>query len=349
MLINFSFIVPVFNRPEEIRELLNSMELLDYSGSFEVVIIEDGSTQTCEEVISDFSESLQISYFQKQNSGPGDSRNYGMLRSKGNYFLILDSDVILPRDYLQEVDKALQANYVHCFGGPDAAHAVFSDLQKAINYAMTSYLTTGGIRGRKKQEGSFEPRSFNMGISRQAFEVSQGFGRIHPGEDPDLVLRLRKLGYQSALFPGAEVFHKRRISWGKFFKQVLKFGMVRPILNKWHPESSKLTYWFPAIFSMGLVLSILLLLMDVPLLLYLYGFYFLLIFLHACFVNKNLKIGVLAVWASLVQFLGYGFGFCASSFYIRLLKQDPEKRFPQLFFKNAKDTKGHYQNQVQEN
>lgn len=349
MQINFSFIVPVFNRPEEIRELLESMCLQDYSGIFEVVIIEDGSTQTCKEVIRDFQESLQISYFQKPNSGPGDSRNYGMARSKGNYFLILDSDVLLPRGYLQEVEKALQANFVHCFGGPDAAHAAFTDLQKAINYAMTSYLTTGGIRGRKKQAGSFEPRSFNMGISREAFEASQGFGHIHPGEDPDLVLRLRKLGYQTALVPGADVFHKRRISWAKFFKQVVKFGKVRPILNQWHPESRKLTYWFPTLFSLGLVLSLVLFLVKIPLLLYLYGFYFLLILLHASLVNKNLKIGILAIWASLVQFLGYGFGFCTSSFYIRFMKQDPEKRFPQLFFKNAKDTKGHYQSQVQEN
>lgn len=349
MHINFSFIVPVFNRPQEIRELLQSMQHLEYSADFEVVIVEDGSTQTCQEVIEDFSDHLQISYFQKPNSGPGNSRNCGMKRGKGNYFLILDSDVLLPKDYLDKVEKSLKANYVHCFGGPDAAHAGFSDLQKAINYAMTSYLTTGGIRGRKRQAGTFEPRSFNMGLSKEAFEASHGFGRIHPGEDPDLVLRLRKMGYQSALISTAGVFHKRRISWGKFYKQVHKFGMVRPILNKWHPQSRKLTYWFPMIFSMGLVLSLLLLLIDVPLLVYLYSFYFLLILLHASVVNKSFKIGFLAVWASLVQFLGYGYGFCTTSFFIGLMKQDPEKRFPQLFFKNAKNTKGHYQNQVQEN
>lgn len=346
MQINFSFIVPVYNRPEEIRELLQSMKLLDYSSDFEVVIVEDGSTLSSQDIIEEYKDSLQISYFQKANSGPGDSRNYGMKRGKGNYFLILDSDVLLPRDYLVEVEKNLQVNFVHCFGGPDTAHDGFSDLQKAINYAMTSYLTTGGIRGRERQTGTFEPRSFNMGLSKEAFEASHGFGAIHPGEDPDLVLRLRDIGYQSALISTARVFHKRRISWSKFYKQVHKFGMVRPILNKWHPRSRKLTYWFPTIFSLGLILSLVLLLIGNGLLVYLYGFYFLLILLHASYVNKSFKIGIFTIWASLVQFLGYGYGFCKTSFYISLLNQDPKKRFPQLFFKNAKDTKGHYQNPI---
>lgn len=349
MSIEYSFIIPVLNRPEEIRELLESMCLLNFDRSFEVVIVEDGSTQTCETVVSKFQKELNIRYFKKENSGPGDSRNYGMSHSSGSYFLILDSDVLLPSNYLQEVDKALEQRFIHCFGGPDTAHEEFSDLQKAINYAMTSYLTTGGIRGRKLQADSYQPRSFNMGLSREAYEASGGFGQIHPGEDPDLVLRLRKLGYQSVLVPGAKVFHKRRISWTSFYNQVLKFGMVRPILNKWHPDSRKLTYWFPTVFSLGVVLSLLLLLFSIPLLFILVIGYFSILLLHASLVTKSLKIGALAVWASLLQFFGYGLGFCQSTFYIRIMKQDPQRRFPQLFFKNAKDNKSHYQNKVQEN
>lgn len=166
----------------------------------------------------------------------------------GDYYIILDSDCILPPGYLKAVDDSLGKEFVHCFGGPDAAHESFSVVQKAINYAMTSFLTTGGIRGNKKSVGKFQPRSFNMGISKEAFEATNGFGFIHPGEDPDLTFRIWKEGYQTKLIPEAYVFHKRRIDWKKFFTQVHKFGKVRPILNKWHPATAKITYWFPTMF-----------------------------------------------------------------------------------------------------
>lgn len=333
--IYYSFIVPVYNRPDEVKELLRSMWKLQYEKPFEVVLVEDGSTVDSQGIAESFSQCLEISYYQKPNTGPGDSRNFGMKKAKGNYFLILDSDVLLPPDYLAEVDKALQDDFVHCFGGPDAAHSFFTDLQKAINYAMTSYVTTGGIRGRKQLLGEFEPRSFNMGLSKEAFEASGGFGSIHPGEDPDLSLRLRKMGFKTVLFPKARVFHKRRIDWGKFYQQVYKFGLVRPILNEWHPESRKITYWFPAIFSLGLLFSIVLFFLNLQFFFYCYLFYFLFIFFHAGIQEKSVKIGAFAVWASLVQFFGYGLGFSRSTIYIRILKEIPEKRFPKLFFKHG--------------
>ena len=332
---SYSFIVPVFNRPAEIRELLCSMRELKFDRPFEVVIVEDGSTLSSKEVIAEFAEDLQISYFEKPNSGPGDSRNFGMKNAKGNYFLILDSDVLLPVNYLAEVDRELQQNFIHCFGGPDAAHVGFTPVQKAINYAMTSFLTTGGIRGGKKSLGKFQPRSFNMGLSQRAFEESAGFGSIHPGEDPDLALRLQKSGFETRLFPEAFVYHKRRIDWEKFYKQVNKFGLVRPILNRWHPQSAKLTFWFPTVFTFGLVLALILLLFDFSWLLYAYGFYIFLLFLHSLLLNKSLQIAIFSVWATLVQFVGYGLGFCKSTCYIRMLKEDPKKRFPKLFFKHA--------------
>ena len=236
---DISFIIPVYNRPDEVEELMDSFLELDGEKSFEIVIIEDGSSLTSEGVLKAYRDQLNISYFFKQNSGPGDSRNYGMERAQGNYFIILDSDCILPKNYMTEVMASLKANYVDCFGGPDAAHESFSNLQKAINFSMTSILTTGGIRGKKESVGKFQPRSFNMGLSKKAFEATGGFGTIHPGEDPDLSIRLESLGFETALYPEVKVFHKRRISWSKFYTQVYKFGMVRSILNKWHPHTKR--------------------------------------------------------------------------------------------------------------
>ncbi len=346
MEITFSFIIPVFNRPNEIRELLLSMEQLDFKKPFEVVIVEDGSSISSKDVVKCFSESLDISYYEKPNSGPGDSRNYGMEKAKGKYYLILDSDVILPSDYLKNVEAELTDNFTHCFGGPDAAHESFSSVQKAINYAMTSFFTTGGIRGKKNTVNKFQPRSFNMGLSAEAFKSSGGFGDIHPGEDPDLALRLQKAGYDTRLFPEAVVYHKRRIDWEKFYRQVYKFGLVRPILNGWHPESNKLTYWFPTLFSTGLMVALILGFLGYMPFLCLYAGYFIVIFIDAAGQNKNVGIGFMAVWATLIQFLGYGFGFCRSTCYLRLLNKNPRERFPKLFFKNARYSKSPHQDKI---
>ncbi|AKA36574.1 glycosyltransferase [Flagellimonas lutaonensis] len=332
--IKLSFIIPVFNRPDEVDELLQSLVEQDFDGEFEVVIIEDGSTETSEGVIGRYIEQLSISYYQKENTGPGDSRNYGMKKAKGNYFIVLDSDCVLPSHYLNTVYKSLQNDFVHCFGGPDAAHSSFTTVQKAINYAMTSFLTTGGIRGKKRAIGKFQPRSFNMGISREAFEKTGGFGNIHPGEDPDLTFRIWKMGYETRLFENAHVFHKRRIDWGKYFKQVNKFGMVRPILNKWHPETAKLTYWFPTIFMIGLLVSLCLSSIGIFWPLYLYGLYFILVFVDSAIKNKSLPVAFLSVFACVVQFTGYGLGFIKSTILVNFSNQEPEQLFPKLFFKN---------------
>ena len=332
--LHFSFIIPVYNRPEEVRELLESFTKLEGNFDYSICIIEDGSSISSEKVIEQFGQQLNISYYFKENSGPGDSRNYGMARAKGNYFIILDSDVLLPENYLQVVSKSLADHYTDCFGGPDAAHASFSNLQKAINFAMTSFITTGGIRGGKDSE-NFQPRSFNMGLSKKAFEASGGFGTIHPGEDPDLSLRLLNLGFKSKLIKEAYVYHKRRISWTKFYQQVHKFGMVRPILNSWHPQSERTIYWLPTLFSIGFALSIILFLFQVKWLLYIYIIYFLVAFLMALIGSGNLIIAFLAVIAIGVQFFGYGYGFIKSTLAIKFLKQNPEKKFPKLFFKHV--------------
>lgn len=333
MLLKYSFVIPVFNRPQEVRELLNSLVELDYSGDFEIVIVEDGSTITSEEVVDEFSNKLHISYYFKENSGPGESRNYGMQRAKGNYFIILDSDCLLPTHYLTAVDEFLKNSFYHCFGGADAAHQSFTPLQKAINYTMTSFFTTGGIRGSEVSVNSFEPRSFNMGISKEVFEKTGGYGKIHPGEDPDLSQRILKAGYKTVFLPNAYVYHKRRISWKKFHIQVKKFGMVRPILSKWHPSSSKITFWFPTLFVLFTIASILGALflspyLGVPLVIYL-----VLILIDSSIKNKSVYIGVLSVVAVFIQFFGYGLAFLKSSIFIGLLNKNPQEQFPSLFFK----------------
>ncbi|MCF8273156.1 MAG: glycosyltransferase [Flavobacteriaceae bacterium] len=333
MQLQVSFIIPVFNRPDEIQELLQSFTELKTNENYEIVIVEDGSTMSSKQVVETFKNKLHISYFVKENSGPGDSRNFGMNHAKGNYFIILDSDCVLPSNYLDEVLNSLKDDYVDCFGGPDTAHESFSNLQKAINFSMTSFITTGGIRGNKNSVNRFQPRSFNMGISKKAFEDSKGFGSIHPGEDPDLTIRLWNLGYTTKLIPNAFVFHKRRISWQKFYKQVYKFGLVRPILNQWHPSTKKITYWFPTLFCLGLLTSIALFLINFKWALLVYIVYVLITFISALAVTKKLTVALLSMLAILVQFFGYGYGFVKSTVWLNISNKKPEILFPELFFK----------------
>jgi glycosyltransferase involved in cell wall biosynthesis len=333
MQMEYSFVIPVYNRPQETKELLDSLLHVTFPRDFEIVIVEDGSTETSEAVVQSFSDKLHISYYFKKNSGPGDSRNYGMRKATGNYFIILDSDCLVPPNYLLEVDKFLTSTYFDCFGGADTAHESFSRLQKAINYVMTSFLTTGGIRGSENSVSKFEPRSFNMGISKEAFEATAGFSKIHPGEDPDLSQRILKAGFKTTFIPNAAVFHKRRISWNKFHTQVTKFGMVRPILSSWHPSSAKITFWFPSLFVGFAIASVFTSILWNWIAILPLACYISLVFLGAAFTNKSVLIGFLAVVALFIQFFGYGLAFLKSTFFIRILKKDPQKQFPHLFFK----------------
>lgn len=329
----FSIIIPVYNRPEEIKELLDSLLASNYTKPYEIVVVEDGSSIPCQHIIDSFSTQLNISYYFKENSGPGDSRNFGMRKAQGDYFLIFDSDCIIPQNYLLEVEAELETEFVDCFGGPDAALDSFSNIQKAINFAMTSFLTTGGIRGGSEKIGKFQPRSFNMGISKKAFEASKGFGNIHPGEDPDLSIRLWKMGFKTRLFPKAFVYHKRRIDWQKFSIQVSKFGKARPILDSWYPEYQKLTFFFPTLFILGFIFSIILLLFGYLFPVICYSIYYLLLFISATILSKSIEIGFLALIAVTKQFWSYGLGFLQSFIKIKCLKQQPQQAFPELFFK----------------
>lgn len=312
MSLNFSIIVPVYNRPQEIDELLKSLTKQDFQDDFEVIIVEDGSENISKDIVESYSEKLKIRYFFKENTGAGASRNYGMRQASGNYFIILDSDVIVPVVYLSEVKRALQTNYTDAFGGADTAHESFTSLQKAINYSMTSVLTTGGIRGKKKSVGKFQPRSFNLGISKKAFEVTQGFAKMKVGEDIDLTFRLWKNGFETQFIEKAFVYHKRRSTIKQFFKQTFAFGTARPKLNKSYPETAKLTYWFPTLFSIGFLGNLFLGVLGywqffIPFILY-----FIAIFIDSYRKNKSFSVAILSKLTTLVQFFGYGFGFLKS-------------------------------------
>ncbi len=329
----YSFVVPVYNRPNEVDELLESLVCQNYTGDFEIVIVEDGSTIDSKAVVDKYANQLNITYYYKENSGPGDSRNYGMRKAKGNYFIILDSDCILPKQYLQTVDNYLKEGFVDCFGGPDNALDSFSNVQKAINFAMTSFLTTGGIRGGTERLSKFQPRSFNMGISQKAFNMSGGFGKIHPGEDPDLTIRLWNLGFESQLFPKAFVYHKRRIDFNKFYTQVNKFGKARPILNQRYPSYSSITYWFPSIFVIGFCLSLIFMLFGENWLFNIFLVYYISLFLLSLYKEKNILVSFLVIFAVFVQFFGYGIGFVKSNYILNLLHKKAEEGMPEMFFK----------------
>lgn len=309
MKLQFSLIIPVFNRPNEIDELLKSLTKQTYQNDFEVIVIEDGSTETAATIIAEYSDVLNIKYFFKENSGAGPSRNFGMQKAVGNYFVIFDSDCIIPSNYLSEVEKALKKNYTDAYGGADMAHTSFTIFQKAINYSMTSFLTTGGIRGNKNSVDKFQPRSFNMGISKEAFEVTKGFSRMKIGEDIDLTFRLWDNKFETQFIEEANVYHKRRATFQQFFKQTFAFGKGRPLLNRKYPKTAKITYWFPSIFLLLLIISLLLRLLDRPVFLLLFAIYFTGIFIDSLIKNKNIAVAIVSIITTLIQFTGYGLGF----------------------------------------
>jgi glycosyltransferase involved in cell wall biosynthesis len=309
--IRYSIIVAVYNRPDEMDELLESLSRQTLR-NFEVVVVEDGSQQPSKTVCDRYAGQLEISYFAKENSGPGLSRNYGCDRARGEVFLFLDSDCTVPPTWLEVVDHGLHTTGFDAFGGPDREHDAFSPLQKAISYAMTSVLTTGGIRGSKiRVGGAFHPRSFNMGMRREVYTTTHGFSTMRFGEDIDFSIRMVKAGFQVGLLPEAWVYHKRRTDLKKFFKQVHNSGMARINLTLRHPGTLKLTHFFPAAFTVYVAVALLYLVIH-PL-----GVWALLplavwgaaIALHASLRMRSASIGVLAVLASMVQMIGYGTGF----------------------------------------
>jgi glycosyltransferase involved in cell wall biosynthesis len=307
----FSIIIPLYNRPQEIKELLETLTRQTYK-EFEVLVIEDGSVNDAEDIVKSFADRLDLRYFKKPNEGQGFTRNFGFERAKGDYFVIFDSDCLIPEDYLQIVNDHLKTSWLDAYGGPDDAHPSFTAVQKAISYSMTSPFTTGGIRGNKKGIGQFHPRSFNMGISRGVWEKAGGFIITRSGEDIEYSIRIHSMGFKIGLIPDAKVYHKRRTNFHQFYKQLHFFGRARINVYKFFPKELKLIHFFPATFTLGLIFSIIANIFRWPIAEFcnfIYGVFILLIFFHAWWRNKSVKVALLSVIAAFTQLIAYGLGF----------------------------------------
>ncbi len=345
----YSVIVPVYNRPDEVDELLESL-CSQTLKDFEVVIVEDGSKKPCKDVCDKYADILDLHYYYKDNSGPGQSRNYGVERAKGEYVIILDSDVVLPEGYIEATEKELTANGqrpIAAWGGPDASHPSFTPVQKAISYSMTSFFTTGGIRGGKKKLDKFYPRSFNMGIRRDVYLQLGGFSKMRFGEDIDFSYRMVEAGYQPQLFPDAWVWHKRRTDFRKFFRQVYNSGIARINLEKRHPGTMKLVHLLPMVFTVGIIGLILVSAIGRALMHYVDRdqfywmcfapwlpilLYSLIILIDSTIQNKSLKVGLLSIPAAFTQLMGYGCGFIEAWWKRCVQGKDEFQAFEKTFY-----------------
>jgi GT2 family glycosyltransferase len=338
--LKYSIIVPVFNRPDEVDELLESL-CSQTLKDFEVVIVEDGSQKPCKDVCAKYADILDLHYYAKPNSGPGQSRNYGVERAQGEYALILDSDVVLPQGFIQAIVDELSREEAVAWGGPDASHPSFTPIQKAISYSMTSFFTTGGIRGGKannkaafqlKKLDKFYPRSFNMGIRRDVYLQLGGFSKMRFGEDIDFSYRIVEAGYQPRLFPEAWVWHKRRTDFRKFFRQVYNSGIARINLEKRHPGTLKLVHLLPMVFTLGVIALTLLAPLTCGYSLLPLCLYAALLCTDSTLKNKSLKVGLLSIPAAFVQLMGYGLGFLESWWKRCVRKQDEFTAFEKNFY-----------------
>jgi glycosyltransferase involved in cell wall biosynthesis len=328
-----SVIIAIYNRKDELFELLNSLSH-QTDKDFEVIIVDDGSQIDLRHTAGLFKETLEIQFFRKENSGPGLSRNYGAKRAKNDWLVFVDSDVIVENDYIQNIKKNLAETPCDAFGGADKAHKGFNLMQKAISYSMTSVFTTGGIRGNKKAVTKFQPRSFNMGVRKTAFEKVGGFSEMRIGEDPDLSMKLWENGFTTAFFDDIGVYHKRRVDFGKFSKQVYQFGCARPILNQRHPDFVKISFAFPSLFLLGYILGFIqYFAFSNGLILGFFGIYTFLVFFHALWITKNISIAAMAIMSTYIQMFSYGYGFLKSWILLNVFRQKPEEAFPEHFHK----------------
>ncbi len=317
---HFSIIIPIYNRPQELNELLQCIEKQTYT-NFEVIVVEDGSTLKCDRIVKKFKSKINISYCFKENGGQGFARNYGLELAKGDYFIILDSDALLEPKYLEIASHEIENQKLDLFGGPDKDHPSFNPIQKAISYSMTSVFTTGGIRGAKKNlGGKFHPRSFNMGFSRKLYKTVGGFKITRMGEDIEFSIRAIEAGFKSGLIPEAFIYHKRRTSFSQFYNQLFFFGRARINIGRFYPKELKLVHYFPAIFIIGCLTTILLPLFSWKLFWLpatLFGLYKIFIFIDAYLKTKSIKVAYLSVLAAFIQLTAYGLGFLKEKFFPR--------------------------------
>jgi len=336
----YSIIIPVYNRPDEVEELLQSLTEQTFK-DFQVIIVDDGSTEPCYRVYQRYEKKFRASYHYKNNTGPGQSRNYGTEFAKGEYFIVLDSDVVLPPGYLAAVEAELQREPADAFGGPDRSHESFTDVQKAISYSMTAFFTTGGIRGGKKKLDKFYPRSFNMGVRSDVYHKLGGFSNMRFGEDIDFSIRIFKGHYRCRLFPEAWVWHKRRTDFTKFYRQVYNSGIARINLFKRYPDSLKLVHLLPAVFTVGVIALCCLAVLGFMAQNYKLFFlsllpilaYAIIIFLDSLRVNRNVHVAFLSIYAAFTQLMGYGFGFIEAWWKRCILRKSEFQAFEKNFYK----------------
>lgn len=321
----YSVVIPIYNRPDELKELLESLTNQSFN-NFEIIVVEDGSTLKCEDICNSYSSKLDIKYFYKENSGQGFSRNFGFEKAKGEYYIVFDSDCIIPADYFETVENYLNENPLDAFGGPDAAHESFTIVQKAISYSMTSFFTTGGIRGGKKQLEKFRPRSFNMGISKEVFEKTGGYNITRMGEDIEFSIRIEQAGFKTGLIPDAKVFHKRRTKLGQFYKQLFFFGRGRINIFRFYKSELKAVHLLPLFFVVALFFWLSTAIWNWELFQLggaVIALYYILIGIDAMLKTNNFLVACLSLVTSFIQLFAYGMGFIKESF--AYLKQPEPK------------------------
>lgn len=327
-----SIVVAIFNRKDELFELLDSLTQ-QRDKAFEIIIVDDGSLIDLKPTIRNFTDILFIRYFKKDNSGPGLSRNYGADRAVNEWLVFVDSDVTVANDYIENIKRNILEIPCVAFGGADKAHKSFNLMQKAVSYSMTSVFTTGGIRGRKKAVSMFQPRSFNMGIKKEIFDKIGGFSELRIGEDPDLSMTLWEKGFTTAFFEDIAVYHKRRVDLGQFSKQVFQFGCARPILNRRHPRYVKISFVFPTLFLLGCIMGFIeYVVFERGIIFAFYGLFTFLVFVHALRVTGSIRIAGMAVVATYIQMFSYGYGFFKSWILLNIFRMKPEAAFPRHFY-----------------
>ncbi|MEM7552379.1 MAG: glycosyltransferase [Bacteroidota bacterium] len=330
-MIEFSVIIPLYNRPQELKELLSSLNEIESDG-FEVIVVEDGSIIKSDHIINEFSDSLNLKYISQDNTGPGGARNHGASLANKDWLIFFDSDCIIPGAYFDSVSSALQQNDLDMFGGPDRARSDFTAIQKAINYSMTSFLTTGGIRGKKSSLENFKPRSFNMGIKRTLFEKVGGFSNLRFGEDLDLTLRLEKNDARSMLIEDAYVYHKRRTNFRQFYKQVFNSGIARIVLNSLHPGTLKMVHLLPFLFIAFHFVLVFVSMFFLPASVFTILLFPAIFFFDALIKERNFKTALLAPIASYTQLFGYGLGFFKAAVDHYIFRKELKYAFRDSFY-----------------
>ena len=339
----YSIIIPSFNRADELSELLKSFEQLDFpKDAYEVIIADDGSTDTTAELVKKFQDkkSFTLTYCSQQNKGLGAARNLGMENAAGDFFVFVDSDVTVPPHWLNEIDLGLSREKADAFGGPDTYLDSFPALLKAINYSMTSFITTGGLRGKKGRKlAKFYPRSFNMGLSRKLQEKIGGFGNLRHGQDIEYSSRIIRSGAKVFFAEKAFVFHKRRTNLRRFLRQVFNWGIARINLYQIDPSMFEPLHAAPAaalilvltvsaaavfsplffwLFKIGLVSGLLVLLFSMA---------------DAAIKYKQLKPSFYLPLVIPIQVFAYGAGFIYNFIRRAVFKKDVKTGFKKNYYK----------------